>query len=385
MTIPDRTLSGRVLVVDDNELNRDVLAQRLQWLGCVTEEAANGSDALRALREQSFDLVLLDIMMPQMNGFDVLETMRDENILRRTPVIVISASNDLDSVVRCIDLGADDFLSKPFDPTVLRARVCSSLDRKFARDSERRMLEQLQVEKRQLQALLEVVIPIGTELFSERNLGRLLLKIVEGGRLLSQSDSGTLYLRTEQNMLEPIVVLNATLGIQLGGADPKPHPFDSLRLDNVDALPAATAAHTRKLVALSAESESHIPESVQLRDAILGFTTTSHISIPLLRVDDELLGVLEFANAHDAWGRKIPYSDHIQQLLTALSRLASAALVGYVAQSAESARLRIRHPVRIDQHARTAQVREIAESEYFRQLRHSLQRLRDRNRPSGST
>lgn len=123
------TEHGRILVVDDNPINRDVLVRRLQRQGHSVAGAADGRSALEAVANAPFDLILLDIMMPVMNGFQVLEFMHADPDLVSVPVIVISALDDLDSVVRCIELGADDYLTKPFNPVLLRARVDAALEK----------------------------------------------------------------------------------------------------------------------------------------------------------------------------------------------------------------------------------------------------------------
>jgi len=129
--VPDPAL----LVVDDNEDNRYVLSQQLNIQGYDNITiATNGHEALNILRSKSFDLVLLDIMMPDLNGYEVLERMRSSPELRNIPVIMISGIGELDSVVRCIELGAEDYLPKPFEPTLLRARVRATLERKRLHD-----------------------------------------------------------------------------------------------------------------------------------------------------------------------------------------------------------------------------------------------------------
>jgi len=126
-----------LLVVDDNEDNRYTLVQRLRRLGYTdVATAVDGRHALQCLRERDFDLVLLDVMMPELNGYEVLEHLRADDKLRHLPVIMISAVDQIESVVRCIELGADDYLPKPFNPTLLRARVGASLEKKRLRDQE---------------------------------------------------------------------------------------------------------------------------------------------------------------------------------------------------------------------------------------------------------
>jgi phosphoserine phosphatase RsbU/P len=136
-----------LLVVDDNEDNRYTLTRRLTREGYTNlTTATNGREALDLLRAKPFDLILLDIMMPDMNGYEVLERMKAGAELRNIPVIMISALTEIDSVVRCIDLGAEDYLPKPFNPTLLRARVGASLEKKRLRDEVRASLARLEQE-----------------------------------------------------------------------------------------------------------------------------------------------------------------------------------------------------------------------------------------------
>lgn len=153
-----RLAQFRVLIVDDIETNRDLLRRRLARLG-ITDilEAEDGAQALNVIRENTLDLVMLDIMMPVMTGFDVLEVLNAEGRIERLPVIVISAMNEMEATVRAIELGAEDFLLKPFDPTLLRARVLATLEKKQLRDEMRHELARKQAElntARQLQLAL---------------------------------------------------------------------------------------------------------------------------------------------------------------------------------------------------------------------------------------
>ena len=130
------TARGALLVVDDNEGNRDLLARRLERLGYAVAEAENGRRALEMVQAGGLDLVLLDIMMPGMNGYQVLERLKADVTWREIPVIVISALDELSSVVRCIRMGAEDYLPKPFDPVLLQARIGACLEQKRLRDQE---------------------------------------------------------------------------------------------------------------------------------------------------------------------------------------------------------------------------------------------------------
>ncbi|HLF39993.1 MAG TPA: response regulator, partial [Acidimicrobiia bacterium] len=131
---------GTVLVVDDDPENRDVLARWLKRLGYSVLQAVDGAEALEVLRAQPVDLMLLDLRMPGLDGFGVLEARHHDPVLRDVPTVMISGSGELDSVVRCIEMGAEDYLPKPFDPVLLRARVGACLEKKRLRDQERALL-----------------------------------------------------------------------------------------------------------------------------------------------------------------------------------------------------------------------------------------------------
>jgi putative two-component system response regulator len=143
--------AGSLLIVDDIETNRDLLVRRLRPMGLRTACAADGAQALDMLRRQPFDLVLLDIMMPVMDGFEVLERMKRDNATRHIPVIVITAMDDVAAAARCIEMGAEDYLAKPFNPVLLKARVDACLERKRLHDQEQRYRMQIEQQNGQLE------------------------------------------------------------------------------------------------------------------------------------------------------------------------------------------------------------------------------------------
>jgi class 3 adenylate cyclase len=151
-----------ILVVDDNEDNRYTLSRRLKRQGHDNVEAVeSGRLALDLMAERPVDLVLLDIMMPEINGYEVLERIKSDMGLRDIPVIMISALDEIDSVVRCIELGAEDYLQKPFNSTLLKARVGACLEKKKLRDHEASYLDDLEAERRRADELLRAVLPPG--------------------------------------------------------------------------------------------------------------------------------------------------------------------------------------------------------------------------------
>jgi putative two-component system response regulator len=134
---------GCILAVDDNRMNRMILVHHLEREGHSVVLAENGEEALEKLRGQPFDLVLLDVMMPEMDGYQVLEQMKQEKLLWNLPVIVISSLTELESMVKCIKMGAEDFLPKPFDPILLKARIDACLEKKRLRDKEKMYHQQI--------------------------------------------------------------------------------------------------------------------------------------------------------------------------------------------------------------------------------------------------
>ena len=131
---------ARLLVVDDNKVNRLLLTRSLELQGHSVASAENGRRALEMLRGSAFDLVLLDMEMPEMDGFQVLEQMKTDLQLRDLPVIVTSSLEGIDHVVRCIELGAEDYLPKPVNPVLLKARIGASLEKKRLRDQQKELV-----------------------------------------------------------------------------------------------------------------------------------------------------------------------------------------------------------------------------------------------------
>ena len=158
--IPGIEDSPGILIVDDNEDNRYTLQLLLETdghsrLAC----AANGTEAIAALKDQKFNLVLLDMIMPDLNGDEVLRMLKADPNTRDIPVVMISADNDIEKVSKCIELGADDYLPKPFNTSLLRARIAAALRRASLRTMETQYLAQIEKEKQFSQTLLKNVLP----------------------------------------------------------------------------------------------------------------------------------------------------------------------------------------------------------------------------------
>ena len=136
-------MSGRILIVDDNTVNRSELAVQLEQSGHTTVQAATGREALELLASGNVDLVLSDVIMPEMDGYEFLERRMADPRLGAVPVIMVAPANDVRDVARCIELGAEDFLTRPLDPVLLRARVSTCLEKKWLRDQEVEYLQQV--------------------------------------------------------------------------------------------------------------------------------------------------------------------------------------------------------------------------------------------------
>jgi serine phosphatase RsbU (regulator of sigma subunit) len=135
---------NHLLVVDDNKVNRMLLIRSLEQQGHYVTAAENGCEALEVLKASPIDLVLLDIEMPEMNGYQVLSNMKQDRQLRHIPVIMVTAVDEMESTIRCIEMGAEDYLPKPFNPVLLRARIDASLEKKHLRDKEQFYLKSLE-------------------------------------------------------------------------------------------------------------------------------------------------------------------------------------------------------------------------------------------------
>lgn len=150
---------GRVLLADDDASNRELLHRRLEKIGYEVTSVADGLQALDRVQAGEFDLVLLDLLMPGLDGREVLARIKQDPALQHLPVIMISALDQVDGIVRCIELGAEDYIAKPFNPVFLRARIGAGIEKKRLRDREVSYLRQIQEEKQRSENLLHIILP----------------------------------------------------------------------------------------------------------------------------------------------------------------------------------------------------------------------------------
>lgn len=376
--------AGSLLIVDDDPLNRTLLSVSLQEAGYTIEVAENGFQALTLLQEQSFDAMLLDLLMPEVDGYQVLASVKSDPDLRHIPIIIISSLDDMDSVVQCIEMGATDYLPKPFDPILLQARLNASLASKRLRDLEVELLQRVQTEKQRADDLLNIVIPLGVALAGELRLERLLDKIVREAMHFSHADAGILYTRNDPEGLAYKVITIHSQQRKLGGTSGLPINLAGRALTHPAAdrplMPALLAAITQRPINIGNVYASDEPiDTVALseRDAQLGYHTRSLLAAPLENPAGQIIGVLELLNAQPPGDdTPVPFDTHLEQMIGSLSLLAAVALDNYLQNQQlrqELARLRIE----IDRVKAQRQVEEITQSDYFREIKRELKILRE--------
>ncbi|MEK7807549.1 MAG: response regulator [Chloroflexota bacterium] len=371
------------LVVDDNETNRMLLMYVLKGEGCVIEFAENGQEALDKLRQKNFDVVLLDLMMPEVNGYEVLRQMKADKSLRHIPAIVVSALDNMDSIVTCIQMGAEDYLTKPFSPVLLKARVDACLEKKRLRDMQVQSMMQLEKEKKRVDDLLQVVIPIGVALSAEKDFNRLLEKILLEAKMLCHADAGTLYLQTDDNQLRFVIMRNDSLKIALGGTTGEPIPFPPLNLYDDKGTPNH---HNVATYAALSGATVNIPDAYQTQDFDFsgthvfdkrtGYRSTSFLTIPLKDGANQVIGVLQLLNAMDAdTGKVIPFDLGFHQVIESMATLATVALKAYIREEGLRAQIE-KLKIEVDEAKKSREVAEITETDYFQQLQEKVRKLR---------
>jgi signal transduction histidine kinase/DNA-binding response OmpR family regulator/putative methionine-R-sulfoxide reductase with GAF domain len=265
-----------LLVVDDIEDNRFALSRRLARQGYLNvTTAADGRQALELLASRPFDLVLLDIMMPNVNGYEVLAEMKANELLRHIPVIMISAVDEIDSVIRCIELGAEDYLPKPFNPTLLRARVGACLERKRLHDQVTARTRELSESLEQQTATSEVLGVISS---SPGELKPVFQTVLENAVRVCDAKFGTLF-RYDGEFLHPAAAT---------GTPPALADFQKQR---GPFRPEPGALHERvvrtRQVAHSADNAAERKPGIAAK---LG-GARSTVIVPMLK-DDQLIGTI---------------------------------------------------------------------------------------------
>ena len=299
-----------LLVVDDIEDNRFALARRLAGQGYLNvTTAADGRQALELLKSKPYDLVLLGIMMPNVNGYEVLAQMKANESLRHVPVIMISAVDDVDSVIRCIELGAEDYLPKPFNPTLLRARVGACLGRKRLYDQVTTRTRELAEALEQQTATSEVLQVISS---SPGELAPVFATMLHNAVRTCEGKFGTLYLY-EGDGFRAVAMHNA------------PAAFAEARASVVHPRPDTSlwrAANTKQVAQIAdvTTSQGYVERDpfVVTAVALGGYRTV--LSVPMLK-DNELIGVISIYRQEVR-----PFTDKQIELVTSFARQAVIAI-----------------------------------------------------------
>lgn len=376
---------GTVLVVDDNPTNREMLSRRLGRYGYEVRIAVDGREALERVAREPVDVVLLDIMMPVMDGYETLEHLKSSDATRHIPVIMLTSLDETISVAHCIQQGAEDHLPKPFDPVLLRARIEASLERKRLHDRAQEYLERTLAEKKRADRLLEGVIPLGVALSEERDFNRLLERLVGEAKRFCGADGGAVLIRTDEGVLEHVLVQCDSLQMVMGGTVAVDASFPPIELNSDDPMsPVVAAALEGKTVdvADTGTAVGYDLTAVQSFDARFGYETRSLVVLPLRGRGRDVVGVLEMWNATRATdGAVVPFDGPMREILESLSLLAGVALDQYRRETRLRQRIR-QLEIQIDEVERRREVSEITETDYFKRLRERAREIRRRSRGS---
>jgi len=287
---------ARVLVVDDAKAGRDILTRRLEQDGHRADSAGDGEQALDMLRTTDYDLVLLDIMMPVLDGYGVLERMKVDERLRHVPIIMLSVIEEVDSVVQCLEMGADDYVTKPFNPVLLRARVTACLAKKRLRDQEQANTRQLQdfnevLGQRIIEATrdlqrrvkeLEALTQASTAINSVMNADRLLEQILELSRdVMTAEASSLLVLDHDTGKLHFVVARGAA-----------EHALKSTTVDLGQGIAGWVAQTGEPLLIADAYEDPRFDSSYDQRT---GFRTRSILTVPIV-IKGQIAGVVQVMN-----------------------------------------------------------------------------------------
>jgi signal transduction histidine kinase/CheY-like chemotaxis protein len=259
---------GHILVVDDNKMNRLKLSRSLEKQGHAVTLAENGRQALEMMQAQSFDLTLLDIVMPEVDGYQVLERLKRDSTLRDIPVIVISAVDEMESIVKCVRMGAEDYLPKPFDPVLLRARIGACLEKKRLRDK------------------LALLNQVGQELGATLDLPRVVGRLLRAGTEIVGAGGALVWL---QDRAQGGLVCQTAL------YHDQEHLLQNLRLSPEQGIAGWVAENGKKVIVPHAPDDPRFFPGI---DEQIGSRTTSLLAVPLW-ARDTVIGVLEVINKPD--------------------------------------------------------------------------------------
>ncbi len=322
---------NRLLIVDDNELHRTALNNYLQEKGLTVKIAADGQAAVDMLDAEHFDLVLLGVNLPKLSGYQVLERMKADADLSMIPVIMISSISDLDSVARCIELGADDYIQEPFTNELLDLRLRITEQKQEIEDEHQDHLRRVE---RLADQMEHVILPMGIALSTETDFDRLAQRILMKSKRICNADAGTLYMRTPDDTLRFAIVITESLGIHLGGTSGKPVNFPPLPMyDRVTGKPnlnnvASYVAINGKSINIPDvyEAEGFDFSATKIFDKQNNYRSQSSLTVPLKDNKGAVIGVLQLLNSLDDDGKIVPFDEYNRLVVESLSSQAAVVL-----------------------------------------------------------
>ncbi len=343
---------NRLLVVDDNEANRTALSTYLEGQGKTVEIAKDGQAAVEMLDANHYDLLLLGVSLPKLSGYQVLEHMKADDTLSAIPVIMISSNADLDSVARCIELGADDYIQEPFTNELLDLRLRIT-EQKNLNESDQQ--EHLRRVERLADQMENVILPMGIALSTETDFDRLAQRILVEAKQVCNADAGTLYMRAPDDTLRFAIVITESLGIHLGGTSGKPVNFPPLPMyDRVTGKPNLN--NVASYVALNGKS-INIPDvytaegfdfsATKIFDQQNNYRSQSSLTVPLKDNKGEVIGVLQLLNALDDADKIVPFDEYNRLVVESLSSQAAVVLNNHLLLQRQQKMYKIENDIQI--------------------------------------
>lgn len=300
---------GTLLIVDDNPSSLDLLTHRLEREGHSVVGCCDGESALRTIDSASFDLILLDLLMPGINGIDVLKRLREQPRTAEIPVVMMSGVAATDSIVRAIEAGADDFMIKPLDPVLLRVRLSSILERKFLRDQEAARTEQLRLEREKSERLLRSMLP-ATIVDRLRRGETVIADHYPSATVLFCDLVGFTALADRLPAGRTVALLN-TVFSALDGLTAA-HDLEKIKTVGdaymvVGGLPRARADHAAAVIAMARE----VPQAVQQAGALYGEALEVRIGV---HTGPVVAGIISTDKmAYDVWGDTVNVASRMER------------------------------------------------------------------------
>jgi len=319
-----------MLIVDDQKANREAMSRHLEQMGHTVTAAEGGVQALSMISTRQFDLVLLDINMPGLDGYQTLERLKADSTVCHIPVIMLADAEEVGDIDRCIEMGAADYLLEPLNLALLRLRIDTCLEKQRSRLQEQKDSERLAHD------LTSIILPLGIALSGESNFDRLTERIVEAAMSLCNADGSVLYMRTQDDLLRPAVMRCNTLGFKAGGTTGKESPLPTLPLytnaetgesDHSNLIIYTTLAGKASNISDIYNAEEFDSSDTRAFDKENNYRSISCLAIPLRDSAKKIIGVLHLFNAQDQkTGEVIPFDSYVQQIVSTLAIQSSIAL-----------------------------------------------------------